>query len=329
MNKHYKFYMKIAGKEQDIESTIRGLKDLKDLTFVLKGTEEINCHETVPDTKIICSDLNGESSRTLKDMVKALAEQSRKYGTVLEAYGVDEKEHAQEHILIDRGEIMAATKAPFKDYHLPSLSEQELDDLLFEEGCEKEDLQDQTDENGVFHTGGLELFGDFLDLAKFLEQKSIPFLEHTDCFGDTVYVTPRISAYRENNNLYLGLGSFIEEYHSMDHYTDITVNVGALPYLYSAIDTSFGGEQIMAFLEKHGIAKNTGHAIPSGFCFFPVYRFHEEKLMELDPENFREYAKLHGRELPAKESLSEKIHRAEQNAEKKKQAGRERQAELS
>lgn len=128
---------------------------------------------------------------------------------------------------------------------------------------------------------------------------------------ETLTVFPTMDMYRSNNNLYLGLDYWDEELEIRDSWCDLTVNIGKLPYLHSAIDIDLSGEDKIRFLVENGIAEDTGKSLLSGFCTFPIFRFHEDKLRELNPEVFDAYAKAHGREVPEKPSLDSQIKQAD------------------
>ena len=100
--------------------------------------------------------------------------------------------------------------------------------------------------------------------------------------------------YIENRETYLAMGAFDEDLQGLDHFADVTVNVGALPYLQSAIDTNNNGDKILDFLQKNGFGSPTGRMIRSGFCSFPVFKFNPDKLMEILPQQFKEYSLAHG-----------------------------------
>lgn len=139
-------------------------------------------------------------------------------------------------------------------------------------------------------------------------------LDYTTPWGGTERVLPKLAMYTENNNLYVGLDFFDTDCDTWLPYADVTVNVGALPYLESAIDTNNNGQGIIAFLVENGFGELTGDAIPSGFCVFPVFRFNEEKLKEIDSFEFKNYAKAHGRDVSS-QTLDEKISEAEEIVE--------------
>ena len=135
-------------------------------------------------------------------------------------------------------------------------------------------------------------------------------MDYTDSYGDLIKVTPVLNMYRDNDNLYVGLTSYDEDLEAEDNYCDLTVNVYKLPYLHSAIDTTYSGEAKLKFLQEQGFGELTGNSLRSGFCTYPVFRFNEDKLREIDPETFKAYAKAHNVSLDAKEPLDAKINKA-------------------
>lgn len=128
---------------------------------------------------------------------------------------------------------------------------------------------------------------------------SPPPLTYIDGAGDANLVFPRLNIYEDNNNLYLGFVSEDLEWGGLDHYCSATTNVSVLPYLHSCIDTNNNGTRIIEFLERNGFGEMTDMELPSGRCWYPVFRFNEEKLRQIDPEMFAAYAKAHGRDKPS------------------------------
>lgn len=135
---------------------------------------------------------------------------------------------------------------------------------------------------------------------------------YKDSYGDEFTVYPKLDMYADNDNLYVGLDSFDQDLGGIDQYCDLTVNIYKLPYLCSCVNIEYGGDQHMKFLEEQGIAQFTGKWMPSGFMSFPVFRFNEDKLREIDPKMFAEYAMAHGKEVSAKEPLAQQIQSATQ-----------------
>lgn len=129
-------------------------------------------------------------------------------------------------------------------------------------------------------------------------------------------VYPLLDIYKDFDNIYLGLDFYDEEEQCFDHYGAVTVNIDPLPYLCSAIDTNNNGDRMVDFLEREGFGKRTGQMLNSGFCRFPVFQFDEKVLCAIDPEIYRDYMKMHGRDpisaFPGR--LDDKLYDAEERA---------------
>ena len=121
---------------------------------------------------------------------------------------------------------------------------------------------------------------------------------YKDFLGDDNTLYPKLNFYLSNNNLYLGFDSYDPELNAMEPYCDATVNIDTLPYLEACIDTNNNGTKMIDFLVANGFGEPTGRMLPSGFCWFPVFRFHESKLREIDPDTFVAYEKAHGMDRP-------------------------------
>lgn len=120
--------------------------------------------------------------------------------------------------------------------------------------------------------------------------------EYPSTYGGTYLVQPFVKLYANNDNLSVSLLSYDKEGDYWAPFCSVTTNIEKLPYLYAAIDTNDNGPQLIAFLEKHGFGENVGLSLHSGFCDYPVFRFNEEKLREVDPKGFEKYAKAHGKD---------------------------------
>lgn len=143
--------------------------------------------------------------------------------------------------------------------------------------------------------------------------------EYVDSYGGTNYVRFTMDMYNENNNLYLGLESYDPEFDFFEPYGGITVNVRTLPYLHSTVDTNNNSAALISFLIENGIGEPTGDYLRSGFCNFPVFKFSEEKLMELCPKEFSQYRQTHGMAPSLETRISESVTKqsAKENSEKK------------
>lgn len=121
-------------------------------------------------------------------------------------------------------------------------------------------------------------------------------------FSGSYQVIPYLSIYSDNDNLYMGMVSYETEFGGLEHFASVTVNIVDLPYLHAAIDTNNNGPQILDFLKKNGFGELTGLQIPNGYCVYPVFKFNEDKLRQIAPAGFAEYAKTHGKQLPTLET---------------------------
>ena len=70
----------------------------------------------------------------------------------------------------------------------------------------------------------------------------------------------------------------------------LTVNLGDSMDKHCAyIDTNNNGEDILAWIVRHGLAVPTGRVGFSGFCCYPEYRFRSSRLKEIDPDGYARY----------------------------------------
>jgi len=155
------------------------------------------------------------------------------------------------------------------------------------------------------------------------ETENIKTYEYESDFG-TYQLHPWISTYANNGNLAMGFDHFDEEYQCWDSFCYATVNVIPLGYLQSCIDTNDNGMKFLDFLEKNGFGQRMDIAIPSGWCMYPVFRFNEDRLKEINPEAFAEYQKGYGKD---KQPLAEKISKAEAKEEKAEKGSQNKEPE--
>lgn len=133
---------------------------------------------------------------------------------------------------------------------------------------------------------------------------------YKDNFGDDNNVALVLSMYRDYNNLYVGLEEYDDEFDFWSPYCDVTVNIRSLPFLESAINIEFGGQEKIEFLVQNGFGELTNKELRSGFLEFPIFRFNADKLKELDPRFFEEYARAHGKVVDELPGLEEQISKA-------------------
>ena len=108
-------------------------------------------------------------------------------------------------------------------------------------------------------------------------------LEMESQFSGKVTLELEINSYMDNNRLYIGLVEVGGEY--PEPFADLMVNISApCPDYCGYVDTN-NCPELEAFIEKHGLGEFTELMGGSGFCSYPLYLFHPEKLREAAPED--------------------------------------------
>lgn len=143
--------------------------------------------------------------------------------------------------------------------------------------------------------------------------------EYTDQYGDTEILYPQFEMYQDDDNLALIFHHYEPELEYIDEYGLATVNVYSLPFLHTTIDTNNNSEKLVEFLEKSGFGERTGQMVRSGFCLFPVFKFNEEFLKEIDPDFYERYANAYGKKVEKTESLDKKIKTVKDKFSEQKQ----------
>lgn len=106
-------------------------------------------------------------------------------------------------------------------------------------------------------------------------------------YGKTHKITVQVASYMEGN---LAVLLNCWEDGEPEPWNTLTVNLDLVRPLHCAyIDTNNNGEEILEWIRRNNLAEPTGNSGRSGYCVYPEYRFHEEVLMELDPEGYSEY----------------------------------------
>lgn len=94
------------------------------------------------------------------------------------------------------------------------------------------------------------------------------------------------SNYANNGNLYVGIMTWNEVDECWESWSDLTVNLGITCLPGTAfIDTNNCSGEIITTLADKGYIQNTGFAMPSGFCMYPMVEFSEEFLNGMIEQN--------------------------------------------
>ena len=106
-------------------------------------------------------------------------------------------------------------------------------------------------------------------------------------YGTTYKIELKITSYMEGN---LAVTMTSWENGEAEPWNVLTVNLDSVrPQNCAFIDTNNNGEEILAWIIRHGLAVPTGIYARSGYCQYPEYRFRPERLLEIDPEGYSAY----------------------------------------
>lgn len=144
-------------------------------------------------------------------------------------------------------------------------------------------------------------------------KKTSKRFQYIDNYGDLILVSPIINIYNENGNLFVGLTSYDEDLECEDLYCRLTLPSDDVGYLEGAIDTTFNGEGKLAFLESNGFGHCTRKYAVYGGSLYPIFKFKEEKLYEINSEVFEDYKSNYFTEKSL--TLEEKIEKARNQKE--------------
>lgn len=315
------FLMKIAGTEENVQTFIRMLQhtgeyqEQNGLGWISSFEIDEDTAERSPDAGQYYSvEGQGDCDWSLKIALqdykhRDLLEEVKRLGLFVEAYSSEPGCEFQEHLLIDRGKLLVSDCVDYEEYFVEDMEESQIQALLQDKNITREQLMSSVNSNGDYCVGGFSDFGAFQDPFPYLMSMQ---LQYTDPWGEVFTVYPYINKYNENDNLYMGLAYFDTDTRAVLAFADVTINAGRLPYLHGAIAPFYTKKEIEDFLTQNNFGEYTGEQVQSGFGTYPVFRFNEEKLREISPQDYVSYAKAHGRiPLLAKSLLDQQIQNAE------------------
>ena len=104
-----------------------------------------------------------------------------------------------------------------------------------------------------------------------------------NAWGKDHPITFRLDHYADNDNLYVGMITWEEDW--PEPWSDLTVNLDVKCAEDCAfIDTNNNGEKILLWLIENNLGDLTGRMQPSGFCLFPEFKFNMDELMKYTDE---------------------------------------------
>lgn len=118
-----------------------------------------------------------------------------------------------------------------------------------------------------------------------MEKKKLMY--HSEFTGEDTAVDLDIQQYANNGRIFIGLIS--DSKRCPEPFADVTVNIDApAPDYCGYLDTN-NLSNVEKFITENGLGEFTGLTGRSGYCEYPLYLFHADKLRELCPEQMAAY----------------------------------------
>lgn len=173
------FDMKVTGRKEDVLEFVDTLKLQAALYFDIDDTFEQGDYMSVTGFggckwSIYSSMRSSRYSFSLEDM-------SERLDLVIEAYSKEPGLEFQEHILIDKGEVLIDECVDYEEYFVEELDQEGLRQLCEKTGLSADEIKDRSDHNGDFTIGGFDDYGIFRDfMPRSLDMKMQEARENTD-----------------------------------------------------------------------------------------------------------------------------------------------------
>ena len=107
-------------------------------------------------------------------------------------------------------------------------------------------------------------------------------------YGKNLSIQLHIASYAYWDNLAIQMIVMTED--GPEVWNTLTVNLnGPCDKNCAFIDTNNNGNEILAWIIRHGLATPTGQTRRSGYCEYPEYCFKPSILEECDPDGYAEY----------------------------------------
>lgn len=126
-----------------------------------------------------------------------------------------------------------------------------------------------------------------------------------ELFGTIHKIQLCVSAYCDNGSLAIVMNDWASG--EEEPWNVLTVNLdSACPMDCAYIDTNNNGEEILPWIDRHGLAAPTGRYGYSSYCRYPEYRFRSEILQALDPDGYAAYLQGYEKQYGTREDADEK-----------------------
>lgn len=204
------YQMRIAGKKESVDQFIAMLSGKTPTrlgrVFSVYMDEPFTPY---PSNKGIgYADISGDCVWSIKESMLpgynpsiTLATEAKRLGLVVEAYSSEPGNQFQEHVLINKGDILTFDCVDYHEYYFEDMSERHLAELCQEQGLTREELFSETAVDGVLTVGGFgDDFANFADLSAYLlPEPKLSFDQVMDIIGEEIHATELLGGTDKNN----------------------------------------------------------------------------------------------------------------------------------
>lgn len=204
------YQMRIAGKKESVDQFIAMLSGKAPTrlgrVFSVYTDEPFTPY---PGNKGIgYADISGDCAWSIKESMLpgsnpsvTLATEAKRLGLAVEAYSSEPGNQFQEHVLINKGDILTFDCVDYQEHYVEDMSEKELAELCEERGLTKEELLSLVNDNGDYTVGGFgDDFANFADLSAYLSPKPKLSLDQVmDIIDHEIWATEQLGGTDKNN----------------------------------------------------------------------------------------------------------------------------------
>ena len=171
------YQMRIAGKKESVDQFIAMLSG-KTPTRLGRVFSVYTDEPFTPypgKRGIGYADVSGDCAWSIKESMLpgsnpsvTLATEAKRLGLAVEAYSSEPDNQFQEHVLINKGDILTFDCVDYEEYFVEDMSEAQLAELCQDKGLTREELLSKANHNGDYTVGGFgEDFADYMDLSAY------------------------------------------------------------------------------------------------------------------------------------------------------------------
>lgn len=173
------YQMRIAGRKESVEQFIAMLSG--EAPIRLGRVFSVNKDEPFtpyPGNRSIgYADISGDCAWSIRESMLpgnnpncTLATEAKRLGLVVEGYSSEPGNQFQEHVLINKGDILTFDCVDYEEYFVEDMSEAQLAELCQDKGLTREELLSKANHNGDYTVGGFgEDFADYKDLSAYFQ----------------------------------------------------------------------------------------------------------------------------------------------------------------